>query len=68
MKRIDAVCERGLVSAIVSGRILDAVPFIGNWRIERRIAEHAVTLASYAKREEELSVMLGDSAHLSAQR
>ncbi len=66
LTRLDAVCEGGIVSAIVSGRIFDVVPFIGNRRIERRIADHAVTLASYAKREEELSVMLRDSAVLSA--
>jgi hypothetical protein len=64
--RLDAVCERGIYAAIVSGQIMDAMPFVGNRRIERRIAEYSTKLASFAKREKELILILGNSADLSA--
>lgn len=66
LSRLDAVCETGIVRAIVSGRFLDAVPFMGNRRIERRIADDSAALARCAKREKELMAMIGGSAVLSA--
>jgi hypothetical protein len=66
LARLDAVCESGIIPAIVSGRILDVVPFVGNRRIERRIADESAALARYVKREKELMKTIGDSAVLSA--